>query len=481
MKLLNPSFYIGEQNDISIIQKERSRKNSKTALNNKEIENIKKLRKNLTKTQSKNNIKIRDKNIEKEEKNAYLKKCKTKSFKDFFEKEKKLNMQKKNFLEIFEGRYKKFIQIVNPLAGIRGKLMNINELHIFIEEIYSLKFNNDNKNNEKNFSFPNYVFKYLSNKYIKKPQIGQHSLNLILSLDYYKTSDLIVQIFSKFLNEEFDSDDLNFYLHVRFNIEKELNITYLELYHQKKKRIKLSEENDEEISLSSRSCLNLANNIYGEEQEEMIDNFMNKIEQILIQQKSQGITKNSISSGQILNYALKSFHKNKLKNNSLLKNEDIIPIIDENAQKREAEKINMLKEEKIYELKIILNTYIKEKELDNYFQKLLPLYMLYKNAKNNIGEILRGIKDLVLRKANLLIKILFDNNEKGWFKSLKLKDTDKPAKKYYDKLTALIQVMMKYKKLEDIPENLYKNFGETLLKTPEFNSAIIKLIAIRFE
>ena len=268
---------------------------------------------------------------------------------------------------------------------------------------------------------------------------------------------------------------------MRFNIEKELNITYLELYHQKKKRIKLSEENDEEISLSSRSCLNLANNIYGEEQEEMIDNFMNKIEQILIQQKSQGITKNSISSGQILNYALKSFHKNKLKNNSLLKNEDIIPIIDENAQKREAEKINMLKEEKIYELKIILNTYIKEKELDNYFQKLLPLYMLYKNAKNNIGEILRGIKDLVLRKANLLIKILFDNNEKGWFKSLKLKDTDKPAKKYYDKLTALIQVMMKYKKLEDIPENLYKNFGETLLKTPEFNSAIIKLIAIRFE
>ena len=239
---------------------------------------------------------------------------------------------------------------------------------------------------------------------------------------------------------------------MRFNIEKELNITYLELYHQKKKRIKLSEENDEEISLSSRSCLNLANNIYGEEQEEMIDNFMNKIEQILIQQKSQGITKNSISSGQILNYALKSFHKNKLKNNSLLKNEDIIPIIDENAQKREAEKINMLKEEKIYELKIILNTYIKEKELDNYFQKLLPLYMLYKNAKNNIGEILRGIKDLVLRKANLLIKILFDNNEKGWFKSLKLKDTDKPAKKYYDKLTALIQVMMKYKKLEDIPE-----------------------------
>ena len=114
MKLLNPSFYIGEQNDISIIQKERSRKNSKTALNNKEIENMKKLRKNLTKTQSKNNIKIRDKNIEKEEKNIYLKKCKTKSFKDFFEKEKKLNMQKKNFLEIFEGRYKKFIQIVNP-------------------------------------------------------------------------------------------------------------------------------------------------------------------------------------------------------------------------------------------------------------------------------------------------------------------------------------------------------------------------------
>jgi hypothetical protein len=55
---------------------------------------------------------------------------------DQFEKEKKPT-QKKNFIDIFEGRYKKFIELVNPLVGIRGKRMNIAELHYFIEEIYS--------------------------------------------------------------------------------------------------------------------------------------------------------------------------------------------------------------------------------------------------------------------------------------------------------------------------------------------------------
>ena len=172
--------------------------------------------KNVNKSQPKK-VSDANKNFENEEKNA-LKSQKNKINSEYFEKEKKPVIQKKNFLDSFEGRYQKFIQLVNPLVGIRGKRMNINDLHYCIEEIYSIRFINDsNKENEdQSFPFPNFVLEFFMNKYIKKPIVDQHALDLILSIDYYKTKEPLVDIFSKFLNEELDSDDLEFYLYVRF-------------------------------------------------------------------------------------------------------------------------------------------------------------------------------------------------------------------------------------------------------------------------
>ena len=45
----------------------------------------------------------------------------------------------------------------------------------------------------------------------------------------------------------------------------------------------------------------------------------------------------------------------------------------------------------------------------------------------------------------------------------------------------MIDKMMNYENLIDIPENMIRNFGETLLYTPELNSQINKLILKRFE
>ena len=107
--------------------------------------------------------------------------------------------------------------------------------------------------------------------------------------------------------------------------------------------------------------------------------------------------------------------------------------------------------------------------------------MVYEKSQNNVEEILASIKELVSKKVNLLIKILFDQDEKGWFNSLKLEETDKDAKEYYLKLTEMINEMMKFENLKDIPEEMVKSFGETLLSTPEFNSQINKLVLKRFE
>ena len=200
-----------------------------------------------------------------------------------FEKEKKLEIKKKNFLETFQGRYQKFIKLVNPLVGIRGKLMNIRDLHYCIEEIYSIRFINDiNKETEDQiFPFPNFVLEFFSNKYIKKPLVAQHSLDLILSIDFFKSQDIIINIFSLFLNEQLETDDLEFYLYVRFCIEKELNTTFIDLIRQKnKKGIKLSQEENYRYYLNVKSCLNIASNIFGNEEKKKMDDFLNFIEEI---------------------------------------------------------------------------------------------------------------------------------------------------------------------------------------------------------
>ena len=402
-----------------------------------------------------------------------------------FEKEKKLEIKKKNFLETFQGRYQKFIKLVNPLVGIRGKLMNIRDLHYCIEEIYSIRFINDiNKETEDQiFPFPNFVLEFFSNKYIKKPLVAQHSLDLILSIDFFKSQDIIINIFSLFLNEQLETDDLEFYLYVRFCIEKELNTTFIDLIRQKnKKGIKLSQEENFKYYLNVKSCINIASNIFGKEEKKKMDNFLNFIEEILIEQNNKGMKKNLIAPEQILKFTLENYHQNKLNKIKNDKNDNKRYTYEYIPNNYYGKKNKLNNPERISRLKIIIVTYIKQKELDVFFGKLLSLYMVYeKNDINDVEEILKGIKDLVSKKINILINILFNKDEKGWFNSLKLKETDKEGKEYYDKLTNMIDKMMNYENLIDIPENMIRNFGETLLYTPELNSQINKLVLKRFE
>lgn len=387
---------------------------------------------------------------------------------------------------------------MNPLVGIRGKRMNINELRYCIEEIYSIRFINDTNNIKENngegenLPFPNFVLEFLSNKYIKKPAVDQHSLDLILSIDFFKNKDIIVAIFAKFLNEELDSDDLEFYLYVRSCIEKELNTMFIELARQQTKKASgLNDDEREKSCLSIKSCLNLANNIYGDEQEELLNAFMNKIEEILTEQKNNGVKRNLIEADKILFITLNDYHENKYNNgnnnnldgkNKPKNNAGNNKLSTyENIQKNYGQSNIINQEEKISRLKIILSTYIKEKELDVFFDKLLTSYMVYEKSKNNVEEIMASIKDLVSKKVNLLIKILFDGDEKGWFNSLKLKETDKDAKEYFVSLTGMINDMLQIEKLHDIPENMVELFGQTLLSTPELNNQINKLVMKRFE
>jgi hypothetical protein len=231
---------------------------------------------------------------------------------------------------------------------------------------------------------------------------------------------------------------------------------------------------------------------------------MKKIEDILTEQREMGNKKNIVSASKILQITLEDYHENKFGDNKshdgvdnysdqnelgkTNNNNMPIPIVHKdhsetynNLQKNYGAGNIRNQEEKIARLKAIIGAYIKEKELDVFFNKLLNSYMIYEKSNKNIEETLASIKELVSRKVNLLIKILFEQDEKAWFNSLKLKCEDQASKECFDKLIQLIEQMMQFDKIQEIPEELVETFGQTLLSTPELNNQINKLVMKRFE
>jgi hypothetical protein len=163
--------------------------------------------------------------------------------------------------------YPEFFNLLQPLIGVRPKKLNYFQLKYFIEEIYSIRFIKDtttlrsqiNKSNEvdSNDPFPNFIIEFLTNKYIKKPMLDKNALDILLSADYYKDKSKEVEIFVKFLLEEYDSDDLIFFLFVRSCIEKEMKMMFMEKAREEIK-IQYNDEKefiDTELYLSIKTCL----------------------------------------------------------------------------------------------------------------------------------------------------------------------------------------------------------------------------------
>lgn len=84
-----------------------------------------------------------------------------------------------------------------------------------------------------------------------------------MSIDYFKEINREVFNFTKFLTEEYDSDDLIFFLFVRSCIEKEMKIMFIEKARDEMK-LHTSEErefsNNNELYLNIRVCLKSKNN-----------------------------------------------------------------------------------------------------------------------------------------------------------------------------------------------------------------------------
>ena len=136
----------------------------------------------------------------------------------------------KNNSDNEEQAYSKLIKIVNPNTEEKATKININNLRYIIEEIYSLKFLKETqailKEEEDNEDFPNFVGNYFMNKYNKKEIRDKKIIDFTTSINFYSRNYKDIQTFSSFLNENYDIEDLIFYLFVRNCIEKELKLFF---------------------------------------------------------------------------------------------------------------------------------------------------------------------------------------------------------------------------------------------------------------
>ena len=211
--------------------------------------------------------------------------------------------------------YSKLINVINPPPGVKGTKMDINAIKYMIQEIYSLKFLKDTqallgKEDSEPEPFPTFVGNFFINKFPRKEILYKKSIDFMLSLDFYGMKHKDIKIFQQFVTEEYDSDDLIFYLFVRSCIEKEQKQFFLEKAKENLGQGILYGQEDDDILVPVKKCKKLAKAIFGSDEEELMNNFLENI-QTLVGMEPADDQKKNLKANSILNMALMNYHESR--------------------------------------------------------------------------------------------------------------------------------------------------------------------------
>ena len=229
----------------------------------------------------------------------------------FQNKSKSSTLQKAksgNLKKNYDPKYNKLLNVIKPPEGIKGTKMNLSAIKYMIQEIYSLKFMKDtqallNQDEAEPEEFPVFVGQFFVNKFPKKDTSYKKAIDFMLSLDFYSLNHKDIKIFQQFVTEEYDSDDLIFYLFVRSCIEKEQKLFFLE-----KAKENLTQDKDDDILVPSKHFKKLAKSIFGNDEETLLNNFLENIQKLLETESYEG-KKKFLKSNSILNMALEKYHE----------------------------------------------------------------------------------------------------------------------------------------------------------------------------
>lgn len=107
----------------------------------------------------------------------------------------------------------------------------------------------------------------------------------------------------------------------------------------------------------------------------------------------------------------------------------------------------------------------------------MTAYSINERGNEQMEAILSDIKELVVKKLALLLNFIFNNDQKNWFISLKIRENDVESIKHYNDISNQVNnALLSFKSIEEIPESLIENFAQRLLGTPELLTQINKLV-----
>lgn len=303
--------------------------------------------------------------------------------------------------------YSKLISVINPPPGVKGAKMDINAMKYMIQEIYSLKFLKDtqallSKDEKEPEAFPTFVGNFLLNKFTKKEMLYKKSIDFMLSLDFYGMKHKDIKVFQQFVTEEYDSDDLIFYLFVRSCIEKEMKQFFLERAKENLGQGLLYGQEDDDILVPVKKCKKLAKAIFGSDEDELMNKFLENIEN-LIETEPADDKKKYLRANSILNMALLKYHESRDKideENDDKENEKPTNRDTEETEENEAKEIKLkekpktiLKKPKAKEEKVKFEEDSDEEEKPKLTSKKL-------NSKTKTKK--KRMNQKILKKRNLI-------------------------------------------------------------------------------
>lgn len=427
---------------------------------------------------------------------------KTQQDKPQIENPQKAKKEKKvapNSIEAALTTYPTFFSLVRPLIGIRGKKITLYDLKYYIEEIYSiafLKYSTLIKNKSENFpSFPAFTYEFISNKYAKKILVDQNSMNILLSVEHFKSENDEIRIFSLFLGEIYTIEDLLFFLFTRANIEKELRLSFIEKAKDETK-IQHMEDKEEiftEFYLTNKNIARIMATVYNSDDEIFYNHIMMKIDPYM--EKNPNSNKfNCITSTNFLVTLVDDFHSSRNLYEET-KNYSSIPFI-ENKQNEFYDLEGNHNERDMFEnmlyyynnqhgyfednIKNVLMTYIKEKQILGFFEKHFEND--FNHNKDNL-EVVYEIRDMVMRKIYALLNILFSEDYRGWNASFGMECSGEmnsnDLSEEYKELINLKNKILSVRNITDLTEKHVENFSNELLSVPALVEQIEKIVSAK--
>ena len=412
----------------------------------------------------------------------------------------------------YNKNYPTFFSNLNIIIGIRAKKKNINELRLFIEELYSIRYVDDtiklkNQFLEKKYnpdyqitlkyeeSFPLFIYNSIIQKYNNKTQIVQFSLNLLESVDYFKNDFDDIKFFSYFLDESYNKDDLIFFLFLRNCIEKETQILFVEkvkddINIQRKFSCKKNLI-DTEIFLNKDLCSNIAYCIFGNDEPILYNSFMMKCG-------------NGVNAYELLKFSLEDFHESRKNHISI---QQLDNTIKKNYYSKISNKININKNNNYYNdynninennnnknnennnydnnNNIVNNNYYDENNCnddilynnDNYSVNFFSTYniesrlsSLKDNKSNSYSPSNQDIRIIIHSDKNNIYNNLINKYEKKW-----------NIKERNNTLIEICSEYFKRKVLIDLFDSIFSNLSDEIKNSFDFDEKSKKIQDLIFQ